>query len=282
MLTVGTTAAHADAPFPDGANALFAGHSFFAPVADAFDRIATDNGYSSHQMEVIFRSGPLGSPAALWSDEATRNQMIDTLSTGDVDLFGLTSFVGIGSSFEDYQLWFDTALSYNPDTTFFIGNPWLPGGSRAETQAYDQAIEQSALNTFAVVEDLREAYPDSDIFYIDYGKTASVMKARYDAGELPDIEALLPDPGNGISLDDALFEDNLGHGGPMMLELSALSWMEYLYGADTGSLTLTPYESDVEAIVDAVVAYNQPFVPEPGSLGILGLGGLLLARRRRS
>jgi hypothetical protein len=68
----------------------------------------------------------------------------------------------------------------------------------------------------------------------------------------------------------------------MMLELSALSWIEYLYGADTGSLTLTPYESDIEAIVDEVLAYNQQFVPAPGSLAMLGLGGLLFARRLRA
>jgi hypothetical protein len=213
MLTIGTTVAFADLPFTDGANSLVAGHSFFAPVADAFDSIATNNGYSSHHMEVIFRSGPLGSPASLWSDNATRNQMIDALSGGDIDLFGLTSFVGIGSSFEDYQLWFDTALRYNPNTTFFVGNPWMPGGARTETQAYNQAIEQSDLNTFAIVEDLREAYPDNEVIYIAYGKTASVMKTRYEAGELPDIQALLPDPANGVSLEDALFEDNLGHGG---------------------------------------------------------------------
>jgi len=284
VLAADAPRAQADLQFPDGANSLFAGHSFFAPVANAFDTIANDNGYNSHSMEIVFRSGPLGSPGSLWNDEPTRTEMTNNLSTGDVELFGLTAFGSTGSGFEDYQLWFDTALSYNPDTTFFIGNPWVPGGSRIETETFDQGIEQSGEDTFATVELLREAYPDNDIIYINYGKTASIMKAMFEARQLPDIDALAPDIPSGVQPEDALFADDLlGHGGPMMIELAALSWMEIIYGADTGSLTLTDYESDIGAIVDEVVVFNQQYaVPEPGSLGLLAVGGLMLISRRRT
>jgi hypothetical protein len=60
--------------------------------------------------------------------------------------------------------------------------------------------------------------------------------------------------------DAVLFSDNkLGHGGPMLLELSALVWLKTLYGADVGKLNHSPYKSDVKEIVGRVAEYNQKY-----------------------
>jgi hypothetical protein len=58
-------------------------------------------------------------------------------------------------------------------------------------------------NVFEVVKQLRNAYPSNDVVVITYGKTASIMKAMYEEGELPDVLGLTPDPGDMNSLEEA-------------------------------------------------------------------------------
>ena len=275
--------------FPDGANSLFAGNSFFVPVANSFDQIAIENEFTEHEADFVFRGGMAGTPAQLWEDEEARNAVIDRLATGEVELFGLTTFLGEGGVlFSEYQRWFDQALIHNPNTHFLIGQPWVVAGPNRATAEFDRAIEARAENTFEVVQQLREVYPDNHIEFINYGKTASVMKARFDEGELPDILGLLPDPENRIDLEESLFADGtIGHAGPMMLELSGLSWVSTLYGADVADLSYTDFESDVDSIVREVLDYNAQFralsaVPEPSTFFTVAfVTGLVSLRRRR-
>jgi hypothetical protein len=186
--------------FTEGATSLFAGHSFFIPVAGSFDELAQQNGFSSHQMDFVFAGGAAGSPRSLWENADKKDAITAKLSTGQIELFGLTSFPEALSTFEDYERWFDLALTYNPDTEFFIGQPWLPGGPSADAATFDQNIDDSGQQMFEVVTDLRQAYPNKHIFYGNYGKTASEMKFLFEAGDLPDIEGVEPDPQNGVSL----------------------------------------------------------------------------------
>lgn len=53
------------------------------------------------------------------------------------------------------------------------------------------------------------------------------MKERCGAGDLPDIDSV-----SGLGNDVLLRDDMIGHGGPMMLELSGLVWLSTTYGAD--------------------------------------------------
>lgn len=251
-----------DAPrtFKDGARCLFIGHSFFVPVATAFDAVAAQNDFPSHQMSTVFRGGPAGSPQAMWDDAATRAVVEAMLATGEIELFGLTSFAPGDSDLGDYSLWVDLARQYNPDTRFFIGVPWVPGGPSRDTASFDDANEANAYTTFEVIDQLRAAYPGVRIEYISYGTTASIMKGMFEAGELPDVVGLTPDPANGVPVAAALFADPfLGHAGPMMLELSAMSWMDILYGAPLETLAFTEYQSDVASIVAEVLAFNEQF-----------------------
>lgn len=272
--TVSDAAATAPA-FEDGARSVFIGHSFFVPVAAAFDQLAAQNDFPLHDADMVFRGGPAGSPGALWEDPAARAEVEGHLAGGDVEVLGLTYFSEANSGFDDYARWIDLALAYNPDTRFFVGAPWAPGGPSMETAAYDAANETLATTAFEVVDQLRDAYGDDRIAFIGYGKTASVMKARFDAGTLPDIVELV-----GVG-PEYLFADGLiGHGGPMMLELCALSWATTLYGAPLETLAFTEYESDVAGIVAEVLAYNEAFRsgPVPGDVdgdGIVGLVDLL-------
>jgi hypothetical protein len=243
------------AVFADGANCLFIGHSFFIPVAKSFNEIAGQNGFLKHQMDVVFAGGHAGSPGKLWDRRRKKKKIEEKLSRGKIDLLGMTAFSERNSSFEDYQNWIDLALQYNPNTSFFIGQPWTFGGPSKDHQKYDQSIESHGDRLFSVVTELRKSYPNTHIYFINYGKTASIMKSMYEEGELQDIEKI---SGRG---EKALFRDRfMGHGGPMLLDLSALSWLNILYGAEIESLKHIGYdEADVKEILTRMTLYNGEF-----------------------
>ena len=246
--------AHTQASFSKGANCLFIGHSFFVPVAKQFDNLATSNDFESHSMQAVFAPGAKGTPGALWKNQRQKKQIENKLASGQVELFGMT--VGkASSSFEDYKRWIDLALKYNPNTRILIGQCWVPGGPRMETKRYDQLIETASERQFEVVAKLRNAYPNNKIYFVNYGKTASIMKSKFEAGELDDIEKM---SGRGKK---TLFRDAaMGHGGTMMLELSALCWLNVLYGADIQQTKLSDYDkADVDDIMTQVLNHNKKF-----------------------
>jgi hypothetical protein len=240
--------------FPNGTYCLFIGHSFFVPVAKAFDRIAIDAGFSLHNAEMVFASGARGAPGALWNSRRQRQSIEDTLSSGQVQLFAMTAFGGVKSGFEDYQRWIDLALQYNPETRILIASPWMAGGPRMDMERFDAAIEKTGAQLFTVVQQLREKYPDTEIVFFNYGKTASIMKAMFEADELEDIDRL-------AGGRDALFADRaMGHGGQMLTQMSALYWLHELYGPAIDELPTLGYEeADVRDIVTRVDEFNDSY-----------------------
>jgi hypothetical protein len=266
LLAASSAYAHDACPpvYEDGARCLFAGHSFFIPIANQFDGLATTNGYLDHEFNWVFSSGANGSPLALWNDTDDKAEIEGVLADGDVELFGLTTAFGVGSEVEDYARWIDLALSYNPDTDFLIGVPWVVGGPNFPSAAeFADLNETTGQTEYEKVELLRDAYPEVTIHYIHYAHTASIMWLMFEEGQLPDILGLTPNPPK-VPASNALFADGaMGHGGPMMTELAALTWMEILYGARVESLFFTEYQSDVNAIVNEVTAHNRPYQDVP-------------------
>ena len=235
-----------------GEQCLFAGHSFFCPVAQSFNRIAELSDFPDHEMDIVFRGGVAGTAGALWKSRTARRAIESKLETGEVQLFGLTP--GLADNLETFQNWFDLAIKYNPKTRFFIGIPWAVGGQKLDNDVFDQRIDRYAEMGGVIVEELRKRYPDNRIDYLAYGKIAPAMKRRFEAGTLPDIDVMV---GRGRN---ALFSDNgLGHAGPMLLELCSLTWLREIYGAELDSLKHRKHESDVQEIVEEVMTFNAPF-----------------------
>jgi hypothetical protein len=190
----------------------------------------------------------------LWDDQIKRQRIDDLLASGDVDIFGMTAASNIDDAYSKYAQWIDLAISYNPNTTFFIGLPWLPGGPQAEIEHYDSLIETGTLRTMEIIPKLREAYPNNQIYFVNYGKIVSEMKREFDAGNLPDIEGLV---GRGPTF---LFSDGvMGHGGPLVHELSALTWVNALYGAEVDAIAHSDFSPEAMNILLDVIKINSTF-----------------------
>ena len=242
-------------PFENGANSLFAGHSFFVPVARSFDQIGGRMEFEDHRVQMVFAGGRQGTPASLWSNKKRFNEIDTILQSGSIELFGLAAAGGRGSETEDFAKWVSHALSYNRDTEFLIAQAWTAGGPRTNTQKFDRSIEDQAAILYSSVEKLRRQFPGVTFHYINYGKTASVMKRAYEAGSLDDIET------NVSRSERSLFRDRgMGHAGQMMLDVSALYWVHRLYGVEMDDLPSLGYDQDdVTAILFEVAHINPRF-----------------------
>ena len=245
--------------FANGANCLFIGNSFFIPVAVRFGGIAsTSNGFNLHDTDYVYTAGGDGSPRALWNDANEKAAAQQKLSTGQIELFGMTSMSseGIIAVYQDYRNWIDLALSYNSETTFFIGSPWIPNGPTLNTTVFAVRTLEASETTFQVVRLLRATYPGTSIFFLNYGQVASKMRSMFDAGNLPDITQI-----NGPGANSLFGDATIGLGGAMMLEMSALLWMSVLYGASYQDLTYNnQYNQDsVTAILEDALLYHASF-----------------------
>ena len=260
--------------FPTGTSTLFIGHSFFMPVSERFNELAEAGDYPDHAFDNVGAGGASGSPLALWNDPVDFDAINTRLAQRDVDLLGMTAydvFPGGDSDVEAYSNWIDLALAYNPDTSFFIGLPWVPTAPEQSLESFEQGLAVLNNRLFGTVDALRRKYPGTRILFANYGSAAYETVALYEAGGLPDAGCLL-------DCEDALFRDaRPGHAGPVITELSAAVWMHTLYGADPSSLSLTVFVGDVVPVVEASIAYNAPYQTPPQDLerdGVLDLADI--------
>ncbi|MEM7014805.1 MAG: hypothetical protein AAF585_25375, partial [Verrucomicrobiota bacterium] len=101
---------------------------------------------------------------------------------------------------------------------------------------------------------LRVAYPNNHIYFINYGRIASEMKSQFNAGRLPDIDQLVGRGRTSLYLDE-----KIGHAGPLMTELSALTWLAILYGADIEKLAHSEFSDEALNLTKDVIQYNLQF-----------------------
>jgi hypothetical protein len=131
---------------------------------------------------------------------------------------------------------------------------WMARGATMEDQKYADLNEQGAQQNFEIVEELRAIYPNNQIYFINYGKIASEMKFAFSAGELPDIEQLVGKDETSLFVDD-----KIGHGGRLMHELCALTWVNILYEAEIGDVEHSDFSAEAMQILADSIQYNAQF-----------------------
>ena len=263
-LTVGAAAPAGGAQNTDGANGLFIGNSFFVPVAGSFNANVGRGEFPDHRFDSVFSGGATGMPAALWQSAVDREDIEQKLAVGDIDVFGMTiGPIDSNNPTEAYERWIDLALSYNPDTSFFIGFPYLRNGPDKAAEIFESEITEGGDTFYPIVQTLRESYPDTDITFVNYGLVLSHMMSDFEAGSLEGLIGLVDDNGASVRGQGYVFEDrDPGHAGPMAEHIAGLVWANALYGADIEPLVDPQYRSeDVQRIADKVIVYNRRYLP---------------------
>lgn len=297
LVTAGTlpTPAHANGP-NTGKVTVFIGHSYFARIGEFFDDIATEGTQQSpptfvgHEYAQAFSGGATGSPEALWNNPYYQPRILQRLSRGDVELFGMTYHDSMTPGTTYYELWIDEAVAANPDVEIFIGLPWTTNAPYSDaTQLHAQLDLNTDLFYASTIAPLRTQYPNTTIHFIAYGRIISQMMLDYEAGLLPDIvhevlpaaydpcvsgggEVTVTAPGCTLPADEvedavraSLFLDDFGHASTMAKHVMAMTWLHFLYEADGPTLTSLADPgfafADLSRLVRHSVRENRPYRP---------------------
>jgi len=218
--------------FPQGANSLFIGHSFFVPIAQQFDSFASQSSmYSDHNAQFFKRGGENGSPISLWDNHKEDIELIINSTTPSIELFGMTTGANKTVIDEDalllgYTQWIDLCLTYNANMAFYIGLPWPDFPSNyTDADAYISTVQQNDILVYELlITQLRDMYPNNDIFYLNYGIIASEMRNILEDGELVGIPNMTGPRGKSI------FKDVKGHAGNMLKDMTGLTYLAFFYG----------------------------------------------------
>jgi len=233
-------------PFTSGVNSLCIGHSFFVPIYRRMDEYVDTDIYPDHEIQEYQQGGLNGSPGSLWDNHKANIE--NYLKTGKINLLMMT--VHESTVLDDYVKWIDLARSYNLNTAFAIGIPWVKNGPTRTTDDFNAEIEEVNDLMFPAIEELRSMYPGSPIYYLSYGYITARMRELFDDNALGDIDQLCCTRSTDIFRDESP-----GHQGDMLEDIAALYWLKFLYG-DT-SMTLPSFnQADVDAIISYVVDKN--------------------------
>ncbi|MEO1526705.1 MAG: hypothetical protein AAFX06_14815 [Planctomycetota bacterium] len=244
-----------DNPFvrTQGGRCLFLGHSFFIPVAKTFDELARSGDFPDHHAQFVMSGGGGGAPGRLWQSRKHREAATEILQSGAIDVLGMTYYDESNCRVEDYRRWIDLAVKHNPEIHIFIGLCW-PDSPESSPNEFDRMLGTATTHVYKTVQTLRESHPHLSIQFVNYGKVASELKSNHAAGQVTEVTTLIG------KTPDALFRDQKGHAGPLLLELAASIWLDQLYEADLENVELQRATSDTTtAIVEKVAEFNERF-----------------------
>jgi len=225
-----------------GKNCLFIGHSFFTPVAQRFSGMPGKVGVSNHRQSTVYSHGSTGSPKSLWNG-FKGNSIRRTISSGKIELLGMTYYGPDNSSYEDYKRWVEFAIQHNPNTTFFIGLPWGRAGGNQGSPEMFAANSGGAASLSGIVGRLRGSYPRNRFIFLNYGVAAAELNRLYEAGSLPGVKKLIGRTG------ETVYADRTGHGSSLLKDLCALLWLKSIYGVSGSSSGLSfSYQTDIKKI----------------------------------
>lgn|GEM_PF-2113845 len=259
-----------------GLKSLYMGHSYFRRQADAMTEYADVAGIVGHSSTTIFHGGYKGSAAAIWDDvvPGAHADVKGHLDAGDIQMLGMTIFVDpdapdsdvrhIDNQIQGLKNWIEYAQAKNSDTTFFVALPWLgrPLDYVGETgdpqtsghEAYRAKILESEAEITVLIDELRNTFPETDIFLLPYGQGSVELRTLYNQGNLPDVDTLVSHDGLlGIHRDEH------GHAEQLLTDLNTLIWLKSIYNYDVLQLNKEfPYTIDIKHIAHEVNARQDP------------------------
>jgi hypothetical protein len=235
-----------------GYSCVFLGHSFFVPIAQNFGQHPARAGFPEHRQIVVSKGGAEGSPGRLWASLEPDHEARKAIRSGSVDLIGLTCYPDVGSSLADYQRWIDFAREHNPRTRFFIMIPWPRYWDRTHAQYEAQWLSfEKAMH--GLIDQLRELYPDNEIFCIPEGRWMVELWRLFEKGDLPEVSVLMRPTKQ--STEPCLFRDRLGHGGDLPVKAGTLIWLAAIYRVDVRQYAVnTGTRADLKGLAWKIVS----------------------------
>ena len=245
-----------------GLNMLLMGNSFFRPYAERFRELALDAEFLEHKDTTVFRGGDNGTPIGLWNNADTQAEIKQILDAGDIQMLGMTWYYNENNPLSGFTEWIDYALQNNPNIKIFVSIPPIDFPAdwqqRAESFGYNNVRELyefvvSDLTHKAVIDELRERYPSTEIFSLPTGWATFDLVNRYENDLLLDDVSLFG------SYDDSIFTDAKGHQGKIVVYTGALVWLNGLYGVNLRTNEFdTGFNTDLHTIAEEIMDLHDP------------------------
>jgi len=245
-----------------GLNMLLMGNSFFRPYAERFRELALDAEFLEHKDTTVFRGGDNGTPIGLWNNEDTQTEIKQILDAGDIQMLGMTWYYNENNPLSGFTEWIDYALQNNPNIKIFVSIPPIDFPAdwqqRAEGFGYNNVRELyefvvSDLTHKAVIDELRERYPSTEIFSLPTGWATFDLVNQYENDLLLDDVSLFG------SYDDSIFTDAKGHQGKIVVYTGALVWLNGLYGVNLRTNEFdTGFNTDLHTIAEEIMDLHDP------------------------
>jgi hypothetical protein len=240
-----------------GSNMLLMGNSFFKPYAERFSELAIDADFLEHQDNLVFRGGDNGTPIGLWTNEGTNTEIKQILDSGNIEILGMTWYLNEDNPLSGFTEWIDYALQNNPNIKIFVSIPPIDFPAdwqqRAEGFGYNNIRDLyehvvSDLTHKAVIDQLRELYPSTEIFTLPTGWATFDLVDQYENNLLLDDISLFG------SYDDSIFRDTKGHQGKIVINTGALIWLNGLYGVNLRTNDSdTGFNTDLHSIAENIM-----------------------------
>jgi hypothetical protein len=246
-----------------GFTSLFIGEEFLQALASGIQSHAINAGFTDHSTTVFSAAGAQGAPRALWDDALQSAAIKAVLDTGTVELFGL-SYSPSPPTIFGYNPWIQYALAQNPDTRFFITQPWNgnPGSvSAAQYEVdYNDTRRQPIQN---LIDSLRIRWPGVDFYSVPDGASAVALYNLYDQGALPDVTGLI-----GLT-SESVFSDTAGNPGDILTDLAQLVWLGAIYDVDLTTYPVDPgYTTDLRALGQSLLAAQDESYRAPDEVDV--------------
>lgn len=245
-----------------GLNMLLMGNSFFRPYAERFRELALDAEFLEHKDTTVFRGGDNGTPIGLWNNADTQTEIKQILDAGDIQMLGMTWYYNENNPLSGFTEWIDYALQNNPNIKIFVSIPPIDFPAdwqqRAEGFGYNSVRELyefvvSDLTHKAVIDQLRERYPSTEIFSLPTGWATFDLVNQYENDLLLDEVSLFG------SYDDSIFTDAKGHQGKIVVYTGALVWLNGLYGVNLRTNEFdTGFNTDLHTIAEEIMDLHDP------------------------
>lgn len=245
-----------------GLNMLLMGNSFFRPYAERFSELALDAEFLEHKDTTVFRGGDNGTPIGLWNNADTQTEIKQILDSGDIQMLGMTWYYNENNPLSGFTEWIDYALQNNPKIKIFVSIPPIDFPAdwqqRAESFGYNNVRELyefvvSDLTHKAVIDELRERYPSTEIFTLPTGWATFDLVNQYENDLLLDEVSLFG------SYDDSIFTDTKGHQGKIVVYTGALVWLNGLYGVNLRTNEFdTGFNTDLHTIAEEIMDLHDP------------------------
>ena len=193
----------------DGHEAIFIGHSFFAPIAAHMDELIESyqehSGLPdiSHSQEFFFQGGFSGCPGNFWNEDGEFSNLGLEVYNAVVDnkpsLFGMTIYEedssgningqGLGGggggsglisnvaecNVTDYARWIEHVIRHNSSAKIILGLPWPKRPSHQQSDEYAAKYEENLTAFTEIVADLKNTYSENTIMLVPYGKAGVTL-----------------------------------------------------------------------------------------------------------